>query len=295
LGFISKFSMFRILIDKSKCTSCGLCRNSCKSECIDIETSEIDVSRCVDCYNCLKACNLSGFKYSFAYNRNKEINTNNSKREFLAEAGIATAMLMLPQGCQPKKDKIAIERFQLVTPPGSKNLNNFTGKCTACYACVAACPTQVLQPTFIAYGINGIFQPRMDYHKSFCNYECTVCGEVCPSGAILPLVKEKKKYTQTGKVKFIKEECIVETKKTDCGACSEHCPTKACHMVAYGNLVIPEVNNEICIGCGACEFACPTKPHKAIYVVANKYHQIAKKPETKNAQEQYKAQEDFPF
>ncbi|MEZ5012466.1 MAG: 4Fe-4S dicluster domain-containing protein [Bacteroidales bacterium] len=113
---------------------------------------------------------------------------------------------------------------------------------------MSACPTSVLQPSFREYGLLGIMQPRMDYHKGFCNFECTVCVDVCPSGALLPLVLEAKKLTQLGKAKFIKENCIVETERTDCRACSEHCPTKAVKMVPFeGNLVIPEVTDDICI------------------------------------------------
>ncbi|MEZ5001302.1 MAG: 4Fe-4S dicluster domain-containing protein [Bacteroidales bacterium] len=132
--------------------------------------------------------------------------------------------------------------------PGGVSIGHFNDYCTACSLCVSACPTSVLQPSFREYGLLGIMQPRMDYHKGFCNFECTVCVDVCPSGALLPLVLEAKKLTQLGKAKFVKENCIVETERTDCGACSEHCPTKAVKMVPFeGNLVIPEVTDDICI------------------------------------------------
>ena len=58
-----------------------------------------------------------------------------------------------------------------------------------------------------------------------------ICTRVCPSGAILPLSKEDKHRTQVGVAKFIRENCVVYTDNTNCGACSEHCPTKAVHMV----------------------------------------------------------------
>jgi len=32
----------------------------------------------------------------------------------------------------------------------------------------------------------------MDYTVEYCNYDCTKCGEVCPTGAILPLTVEDK-------------------------------------------------------------------------------------------------------
>lgn len=134
----------------------------------------------------------------------------------------------------------------------------------------------------------------MDYHKSFCTYNCVICTEVCPTNALHPLALEAKKLTQLGIAVFIKENCVVNTEKTACGACSESCPTKACHMVPFeGNLVIPEVTNDLCIGCGHCEYACPTTPFKAIFVDGNPVHLAAKKPVPEEAET--KKHEEFPF
>jgi len=160
--------------------------------------------------------------------------------------------------------------------------------------CVSICPTRVLQPAFLEYGFTGMMQPRMDYSIEYCNFECTRCGEVCPTGAILPLTVEDKKLEQIGKVQLIIEKCIVYTDNTACGSCSEHCPTQAVKMVPYKeDLTIPETDETICIGCGACEFACPVKPHTAIFVDGNAVHQVAQAPQ----QEELKVEEGdaFPF
>ena len=99
--------------------------------------------------------------------------------------------------------------------------------------------------------------PRMDFKTNYCSYECVLCIEVCPTGALKPILLEDKKLTQLGKSIFVKDNCIVETEKKECGACSEHCPTKAVRMIPYeNNIHIPEVKNEYCIGCGACVAAC---------------------------------------
>ena len=93
------------------------------------------------------------------------------------------------------------------------------------------CPSHVLKPAFMEYGLAGMMQPTVSFEKGFCNFDCTVCGDVCPNGAILPISVEQKHLTQMGYVVFIKENCIVYTDETSCGACSEHCPTQAVAMV----------------------------------------------------------------
>jgi len=180
------------------------------------------------------------------------------------------------------------------SPPGSKSIDDFNKNCTACYLCVTRCPSSVLQPAVLQYGLTGIMQPFLDFNTGYCNYDCTVCSEVCPTGAIGKLDKSEKHSIQLGKSSFIKENCIIYTNGTDCGACSEHCPTKAVDMVPYKNgLVIPEINQAICIGCGACENMCPVRPMRAIYVEGNRVHEKAELPkEDKNI---IIKKDDFPF
>jgi ferredoxin len=196
---------------------------------------------------------------------------------------------------KPKKDSTVKEnRTYPVCPPGGVGIIDFNKDCTACSLCISACPNSVLQPAITQYGIAGFMQPVMDFHKSFCTYNCTICTEICPTNALHPLVLEAKKLTQLGKAIFIKDNCIVKTEKTACGACSESCPTKAVHMIPYeGNLVIPETTDDICIGCGHCEFACPTIPYKAIFVNGNAVHVAAKKPV--NVESEIKTPVEFPF
>jgi len=182
------------------------------------------------------------------------------------------------------------------TPPGSQSVEKFLSNCIACHLCIAACPSQVLQPSFLEHGILNILQPYMDHSTSYCIFECIRCSEVCPTGAILPLTLEKRITVQMGKTNFVKENCIVETEGTACGACSERCPTKAVIMVPYKNkLKIPEVKNEYCVGCGACEYACPTIPYKAIYVEGNLVHQIAKEAPEERFEQEVNYKEEFPF
>lgn len=303
LGLLSKVSLFRIRFDEDKCTRCGRCAMACKSSCIDFLNKKVDLDRCVNCFNCIDSCKENGMSYGLVRLKQKskdDAGTDASRRGFITGSIALIAggsQLLRAQGTTtpaPTKDSTVKEdRLYPVSPPGSAGISQFTSRCTACTLCVNACPTNVLQPSVSEYGFAGIMQPRMDFHSGFCNYDCTRCTDVCPTGAIMPLMIEAKKLTQIGKAVFIKENCIVHTEKTACGACSEHCPTKACHMVPYeGRLLIPEVKDEICIGCGACEYACPTRPYRAIFVDGNPLHEAASKPETKELEA---APSEFPF
>jgi polyferredoxin len=304
LGLFSKFSIFQISIDKSNCKSCNLCERECKAGCIDKKNKTIDFSRCVSCYNCFNACHSEGITYVNTLKRNllnHEITSDDRRRVFIKSlliyftslSGLSLAQIKII----PKKEStVPVYKKFPVSPPASKSIAHFTSSCIACHLCVSACPTQVLQPSFLEYGFLGIMQPRMDYHTNFCNYNCVICTEVCPTGAISKILPETKKLSQMGKAVFIKDNCIVYTEETACGACSEHCPTKAVDMLEpHKNLKAPKLDNDICIGCGACEFACPTKPHKSIYVEGNPIHLTAKKPKIEKLEQKINYQEDFPF
>jgi ferredoxin len=319
LGFLSKYSLFKIVIDEKNCNGCGKCELACKGSCINKKEKFVDFSRCVGCMNCFSSCPSEGLKFEFRYKpaqKPETIKTDFAKRDFIKQssllvlglAGAASAQYKI----ESKKDsKTVLFRKNPVTPPGSKGIEHFTSHCTACHLCVSACPTKVLQPSFLEYGFTGMLQPRLDNSKGFCNFECNVCGSVCQNGAILPVPVEEKKKIQVGVAVFVHENCIVYTENTDCGACSEHCPTKAVNMIPYNNLFIPKVTEEYCVGCGACEHACPVKPYKAIYVEGNHVHKTAKKnvphkaepavkkedetSPSKGKEKKSVPQEDFPF
>jgi ferredoxin len=307
LGLISKISIFRIKFNEVKCTRCGRCSLACKSSCIDFLNRDIDISRCVDCFNCLKTCPDKALSYGIVTFKKKEPEPEPDKEIDTERRKVIAGSILLLLGLSnsssgqvvtaPKPTKASTvkeDRKFPVCPPGSAGLENFTKKCTACSLCITVCPNNVLIPSVREYGIAGIMQPRMDYHKSFCTYECIKCLDICPTGALLPLTLEAKKLTQLGKAVFITDNCIVKTEKTACGACSESCPTKAVHMIPFeGKLLIPETKDEICIGCGHCEFACPTTPYKAIFVDGNQVHKAAKKPE--NVKSDVKKPVEFPF
>ena len=303
LGLVSRFSLFKVRIVADDCINCTLCERVCKSACIDLIAMAVDMSRCVGCFNCFGACPTGGMAYTWRKEpkgRGRVARVDGKKRRLLMLGAAAltgwslgSAQKKPVEGSKPST--VVVRREVPVAPPGARSIDRFTAACTACHMCVSVCPTHVLSPSFLEYGITGILQPRMDYQAGFCNYDCTLCGDVCPSGAIHPLILPVKKVTQIGTATFVKENCIVYAENTDCGACSEHCPTKAVSMVPYKHLVAPEVKEEFCIGCGACEHACPTRPYKAIYVEGKRLHTVAKVREVITIPPPSPQEPDFPF
>ncbi len=293
LGLFSRVSFLHITINHKECIDCGLCERVCRARCIDAKDRKIDFAACVGCFDCIASCPNEGMTYSVRWNKTTHPEPLNAGRRKVMLGAGAGMMLLLK--APPPISEMSVGNRTPVVPPGAKSIERFTHHCTACHLCISSCPSHVLQPSFFEFGLAGIMQPRMDYSVNYCTYDCTLCGQVCPTGAIAQLSQAEKKLVQIGKAHFTKEDCIVETKKTDCGACSEHCPTKAVHMIPYGKLFLPEVDNEYCVGCGACEHACPTKPRKAISVQSNVIHAVAKKRDDVKLQIPAETPQDFPF
>ncbi len=278
LGFLGKFSLFKIRIDKSTCNSCGSCGRKCKASCIDTKLHEIDYTRCINCFDCIEACSQKAMRFSKLSNsKNEDRTIDKSKRRFIMTVGVTSAAagkLLADKNLNILETSKKAQRTLPISPPGSISHKNLLSKCTSCHLCVSKCPSGVIKPSFLEYGVAGIMQPMLNFERGFCNYDCTICSEVCPTGAIKPVDINTKHHTQTGKVQFILESCIVYTDETHCGACSEHCPTQAVSMVPYNDgLTIPHIEISICVGCGGCEYICPAKPFKAIYVEGNELHE----------------------
>ncbi|GAB6124088.1 4Fe-4S dicluster domain-containing protein [Dysgonomonas termitidis] len=296
LGFISKFSLFKVQIDDSLCNSCGSCAMKCKASCIDSKNHTVDHSRCVDCFNCLDSCSRNALKYTpymkRAADTKIEKTADSGKRQFLATA-ITTAVSVPAVLAQEKIVEIITDgkvptRQNPICPPGAKSAEHLLHRCTSCHLCISRCPSRVIKPAFMEYGIGGIMQPVMTYEKGFCNYNCTVCADVCPNQALLPLTMEEKHMTQIGRVHFVEDICVVHVEETNCGACAEHCPTQAVTMVPYEGhegLTIPHITPDICVGCGGCEFICPVRPNRAIFVEGNIIHQKRKEFEVEKKEE----------
>lgn len=293
LSLLSRFSLFRLTIDESKCVGCKRCANRCKASCINSEQHYVDGSRCVLCFDCIDNCSEGAIKYKFVGLRpalpknsaaaKKDGPSDSGRRNFLATGAalIGTAALSEAQvvkrldgGLADVVDKKTPERRGRLVPFGSLSVKHFYDHCTACQLCVSNCPNDVLRPST---DLEHFLQPQMGYEKGWCRPECTACSEVCPTDAIGPIQRDEKLSVSIGKARVNLELCFAALDKENCGNCARHCPTGAIRMInAEGySRPVPAVAAHHCIGCGACEFLCPSRPISAITVDGLSVHESA--------------------
>ena len=301
LSLVSRFALFRPVIDTTKCTQCGRCERGCKSSCIDYKTGHIDYSRCVGCFDCMERCKEKGLKYRFVgfgkgipgqarnddngarndggvklANDEKTAANDTGRRAFIATTAlVGTALAAKAQhaqgGLADVTPKEAPLRGTRLVPPGAESVKSFYDHCTACQLCVSACPNGVLRPST---DFEHFLQPQMGYENGYCRPECHACSDVCPAGAIRPLKPGQKQTIAIGLAHVNLELCFAANGTASCGNCAHHCPSGAIRMVDLegARFKVPTVSEAQCIGCGACEFLCPSRPISAITVRGNSVH-----------------------
>ena len=104
LSLFSRKAVFHIAIEPESCVSCGLCEHTCKAEAINSKDKTVDMSRCVDCFNCISVCAKGSISFTAKQTKQVEASvqpvrqemstTANSRRTFLATG--ATVVSTLP-------------------------------------------------------------------------------------------------------------------------------------------------------------------------------------------------------
>ncbi len=228
---------------------------------------------CSLCLDCLEYCprEITTFRFSRPVNRAPV----DIRRRHLLGAGLAG--LVLP--FLSRIDAAAqIPARQVIRPPGALPEEDFCKTCVRCGECLKVCIQNALQPVFLEQGLDGMFTPQLIPRLGYCEFNCTLCGQVCPTGAIARLSLEKKQTFVIGQAVVDKNRCLPYAQATPCIVCEEHCPThdKAIKFKQEQTtdregrmftLKRPYVVPELCIGCGICETKCPVTGRAAIRVV----------------------------
>ncbi len=271
LGLIARISpMKRIVGDQ--CNSCSLCVQECRTGAAADREGAWKKAECVMCGECQEDCPQDAVRFGFASFNGKDRRAGIDLQRRGVIAALLAGIFMVPL----VRINPLYKRGQgkLIRPPGALPEEEFLRRCVRCGECLKVCLTNGLQPSLFEAGLEGIWTPRFDFHIGYCQYYCTLCGQVCPTGAIRELTQEEKGRTKIGLAYIDKNRCIPYAQGIECIVCEEHCPTpdKAIKfevaevMTKKGRKKIrrPIVDLNLCIGCGICEYKCPLHDQPAI-------------------------------
>lgn len=269
LGLISRFSFLRRNVSE-QCTECGICEKDCHGKAAKGPVWR--VTECLYCFNCKEVCPEGAVRFTLKGKR-KGIGFDLSRRRLItsALAGVAIVPFL--------KSKHKNPHPFLIRPPGALPEGEFLKRCVRCGECMKVCITNGLQPALLESGIEGIWTPMLIPRIGYCEYSCTLCGQVCPTGAIKRLELKEKVKVRIGLAMIDKGRCLPWAHEMPCIVCEEVCPTpkKAIWLKDTKfkgkdgkDIVVrqPSVDPELCIGCGICETKCPVIGQPAIYVVS---------------------------
>ncbi|HZD58897.1 MAG TPA: 4Fe-4S binding protein [Anaerolineae bacterium] len=266
LGIIGSAPFYRRKVAANSCSNCLKCAKVCDMEAVGDKGLKTDAASCLLCLKCRDTCPRDAISLGLKTELTSEMP---SRRTAIATvSATAVAAYVIPFKGWPKPDHLT-----LIRPPGALDESAFLDKCIRCGECLKACPTNVLQPSLFQYGIDALWTPHMDFTVGVCDWSCSACTRVCPTGAIQHLSLEAKHKFVIGRAEIDRSRCIPWLAGHGCMVCEEMCP------LPDKAIIIEEASNDRgkvdqrpimvkkkCIGCGICENKCPVPERKAIKI-----------------------------
>ena len=271
-SLFANFSFLERHVDK--CSGCGKCVSDCRMGAIKDDASYIK-GECVLCMDCIYDCHAHSTRFAWKGLSGKANNASPengvTRREFMFLIFLSLFLLGAKRN---------VARFtgggggigKVIRPPGALREKDFVDRCIRCGNCMKVCITNGLQPVMLQSGLQGLWTPELVPEIGYCEYNCNLCGNVCPTGAIPKLPLEKKKSAKLGLAEIDKKICIAWADNMQCIVCQEHCPIsdkaiKLVEEVINGTRIYkPYIDKNLCVGCGICQNKCPVRPVRAIKV-----------------------------
>ena len=282
LALVSDWALFKRVVNSS-CTSCRSCQIECGMGAIKDDGKGTMEGECTLCLKCQGVCPGNAINFTRKQDVKQSLAIDLSKRKVLTAGFLGLASVPILRlsalGAVGKKNPL------LIRPPGASTENKFISKCLRCGECMRVCKTNGLHPVVFESRLSDVWTPTLVPRLGYCDYECTLCGKVCPSGAIKKLNKEEKQTVVIGKAVIDHNRCIPwvgfsnlpslksEWKDVNCAVCEEVCPIPI-KAIRFDPYIVDKdkgirrvyVDEDICIGCGFCEKVCPVTGAAAIKV-----------------------------
>jgi polyferredoxin len=275
LGLLSKAAWLKRQVSEA-CVSCGACAKACPMGTVDAGRGYAsDSGECTLCLDCAAVCPKEAISFAGDWRIDSGWAYDPSRRQVLGALGTSLAGLALlrigARAHHPDAHRLR--------PPGAEE-SSLLASCVRCGECLRVCPTHGLQPSLTESGLEGLWTPTLVPRLGHCEFSCTACGNVCPTGAIPRLTQPEKLLHPIGKAYVDPRICIPWSGRGDCIVCEEMCPLpeKAIYLretTASDSQGVkrafqaPVVLHERCIGCGLCESKCPVNGEAAIRVIVD--------------------------
>ncbi len=278
LGLFSRFSILRLEKYEEKCTRCNLCLKHCQGAASPRTDQAWETAECLMCFNCHNVCPEDALAFRFSWTPKLTRKPDIGKRALL---GGLCAGLSLPLLGRLDGQIHMVSDPRLIRPPGSLAESDFLKLCQRCGLCMKACPTNVINPTLTEGGMPGFWTPHLIMTLGYCEYTCTLCGSVCPTGAIREITAKEKieQPIKIGSAYFDRGRCLPWSGNAPCIVCQEVCPTSPKAIYLKDDVIVrpdgnrlkvqlPFVDLKKCVGCGICENKCPVRGRPAVRTIA---------------------------
>lgn len=294
MGILSRFSIYGMAKNHAACDDCNKCLLHCQGACEPQGGVSWRQAECHLCFNCETECPNDVIRFKFFPGLDSvKLKPDLRRRRVIGSAVAGAALLPLMRSTTGlAKDYDA----GLIRPPGSVEETEFLARCIRCGECMKVCPNNAIHPTLFEAGLEGLWSPMLIMRVGYCESTCTLCSQVCPTGAIWELTEAERagkvdsggegskgfparegKPVKIGTAFYDRGRCLPWAMDIPCIVCEEFCPTSPKAIWVQEETVTrsdgtevqvqrPRVDVDLCIGCGVCENVCPVQNKPAVYV-----------------------------
>jgi 4Fe-4S ferredoxin len=216
---------YSLLLDKNRCTSCGICMEICPKKAIEVKKTgktnknktstpglKIIKEKCHFCGMCEAICPFGAIKIKINGEYLSPVVENESFPQLLREIKIdenkcGPEILDIEEICPLGCIDINVQTLDLSSKVGKKKFKVEIlidkDSCPCCGICETKLPKGVIK-------VKRIFSGKIRINSEKCPKDCHICVDVCPIPNVL--------LWSSGKIEINESHCIY------CGACKISCP-----------------------------------------------------------------------
>jgi polyferredoxin len=204
LALLARWNLVKVRVNEEKCTQCKVCTLHCQTQATPFPNKDWQPAECVYCYSCASQCPTKAITFPIMASPadTKSIDFPRRKWIFSAVLGLSIVPLFSLSASAKRPSG------KLIRPPGALPEPQFLAACVKCGECMKVCPTNGLQPASNQAGPEGLWTPVLVPQIGYCEYYCSLCTQVCPTGAIKELKINEKAKVRIGSAWINKNRCI---------------------------------------------------------------------------------------